>query len=982
ADSNLEEDEEDPKEDPIDYPANRGDDDDDEEDDDNDVDEDEDEEEEEHLASAYSVPPPVHRVTARMSIRDDPPTPFWSEEEIARLLAIPSPPPSPISLWSSPLPQIPSPPLPVSPPLTVSPPLPISPPPLPASPTYPLGFRAAMIRQRAEDVAPSTYILASRSETPPSGTPPLLPISLLIPSLPLLLPSNDCRADRLEVCLPPRKRLCIALGPRYEVGESSSAPTARPTGGFRADYGFVAILDDETRRDPKRYVGYGITDAWDDMDTDEIYVRMDDAHDDRSLMSGRLNMLFRDRRAHARTALLIEIEARLSHEDCSLASSRLRSTGISCKDTKTCYYSADTVFERNGIKKNYHSPNPADKPLPATSETNAQLNAMIDQGVTDAMADNVSRQKPECNDSHNRELKLEGQRCLRYTQLLCGKPKSKFPLLYSSADLKKKMTDKYYPRGEIKKLEAELWNLKVKESDKIERYVGGLPDMIHGSVVASKPKTMQESIEIATELMDKKICTFAERQTKNKRKHDDNQQQQRQENKRQNTGRAYTAGSSEKKPYEGSKPLCAKCNYHHNGPMTIRLYVLPNATSATELTISPVTGHFKRDCPKLKNNNRGNQGGNGNAPAKVYAVGRAGTNPDSNTIRGCTLNLLNHPFNIDLMLVELGSLDVIIGMDWLEKYQAVIVCAEKIIRIPWGNETLIVRGDKSDRGNETRLNIISCTKTQKYILKGCPIFLAHVTRKETEDKSEKKRLEDILILKFDLNWDDLMHNFTKVYVAMMRDVAPSTYILASRSETPPSGTLPLLPIPLPTSSSPLLLPSIDRRANKPEVCLPPRKRLCIALGPRYEVDESSSAPTARPTGGFRADYSFVATLDDEIRHDLERDDTDEIYGRLDDTQDARAVLSGRLNLLQRDRPSHDYTTLLMKRETRLSHEAWRQSMDASDTVRSEVRALRTTVLAQQTEMAALRAVIALQGQQGPASGLAQPEIPKEAGSSS
>ncbi|GJZ19078.1 hypothetical protein Tco_0555668 [Tanacetum coccineum] len=97
------------------------------------------------------------------------------------------------------------------------------------------------------------------------------------------------------------------------------------------------------------------------------------------------------------------------------------------------------------------------------------------------------------------------------------------------------MTDKYCPRVEIKKLEAELWNLKVKgtdvigynqrfqevallcfrmfpeESDKIERYVGGLPDMIHGSVVASKPKTMQEAIEIATVLMDKKIRTFAER---------------------------------------------------------------------------------------------------------------------------------------------------------------------------------------------------------------------------------------------------------------------------------------------------------------------------------------------------------------------------------------------------------------------------------------------------------------------------------------
>ncbi|GJV54764.1 hypothetical protein Tco_1455769 [Tanacetum coccineum] len=98
------------------------------------------------------------------------------------------------------------------------------------------------------------------------------------------------------------------------------------------------------------------------------------------------------------------------------------------------------------------------------------------------------------------------------------------------------------------------------------------------------------------------------------------------------------------------------------------------------------------------------------------------------------------------MLLDLGSLDVIIGMDWLAKYQVVIICAKKIILIPWGNETLIVRGDESDQGNETRLNIISCTKTQKYMLKGCPIFLEHVTTKETKYKSKKKRLEDVPIV--------------------------------------------------------------------------------------------------------------------------------------------------------------------------------------------------------------------------------------------
>ncbi|GJT02831.1 putative reverse transcriptase domain-containing protein [Tanacetum coccineum] len=99
------------------------------------------------------------------------------------------------------------------------------------------------------------------------------------------------------------------------------------------------------------------------------------------------------------------------------------------------------------------------------------------------------------------------------------------------------------------------------------------------------------------------------------------------------------------------------------------------------------------------------------------------------------------------MPVEMGSFDVIIGMDWLSKYQAVIVCAEKIVLIPYGNETLIIRGDGSNQGSETRLNIISSTRTQKYMLKGCQVFLAHVTTKEAEDKSEEKRLEDVPILR-------------------------------------------------------------------------------------------------------------------------------------------------------------------------------------------------------------------------------------------
>nr|GFC41195.1 hypothetical protein [Tanacetum cinerariifolium] len=184
-------------------------------------------------------------------------------------------------------------------------------------------------------------------------------------------------------------------------------------------------------------------------------------------------------------------------------------------------------------------------------------------------------------------------------------------------------TEKYCPRNEIKKLEMELWDLKVK---------GGLPDMIHGSVVASKPKTMQEAIEIATELMDKKIRTFAERETVSKRKFENTSrntqnQQQQHSNKRQNTGRVYTTASGEKRQYGGSRPLCAKCNYHHDGPCA------PKSCQKSACYECGVQGYFKRECPKLKNNNNhGNQGGRNNAPARVYAVGHAGTDPDTNVV--------------------------------------------------------------------------------------------------------------------------------------------------------------------------------------------------------------------------------------------------------------------------------------------------------------------------------------------------------------
>ncbi|GJT32552.1 putative reverse transcriptase domain-containing protein [Tanacetum coccineum] len=146
---------------------------------------------------------------------------------------------------------------------------------------------------------------------------------------------------------------------------------------------------------------------------------------------------------------------------------------------------------------------------------------------------------------------------------------------------------------------------------------------------------------------------------------------------------------------------------------------------------------FKKGLPQWKKQETG----------KWKAVARDMQWEVNTVLLGCTLNFLNHPFHVDLMPVEMGTYDVIIGMDWLTKYQAVIDCAKKIVRIPFGSEILIFHGDGSRNKCGTRLNIISCTKAQKYLLQGCHVFLAHITIKETGDKSKKKQLQDVPIVK-------------------------------------------------------------------------------------------------------------------------------------------------------------------------------------------------------------------------------------------
>nr|GEV64693.1 hypothetical protein [Tanacetum cinerariifolium] len=281
---------------------------------------------------------------------------------------------------------------------------------------------------------------------------------------------------------------------------------------------------------------------------------------------------------------------------------------------------------------------------------------------------------------------------------------------------------------ELMKLMAEM---VPEEEDKVERYIRGLPDTIEGNPPLKRKNARGQIV-----------------------------------------ARAYTAGNNERNGYNGPFPLRNKCKLHHEGPCTKGQVVNQRVVTCFECGRQ---GHYRSDCPKLKYQNCGNKAGNkngiGEARGKAYVLGGGDANLDSNVVkvltpntldvsyvveladerisktntilRGCTLGLLGHPFNTDLMPVELGSFNVIISMDWLANHYAVIVCDEKIVRIPYGDEVLIVQGDRGSKGEKLNLSIISCTKTQKYIKRGCPVFLAQVVKKETKDKSKEKRLEDV-----------------------------------------------------------------------------------------------------------------------------------------------------------------------------------------------------------------------------------------------
>nr|GEX20808.1 putative reverse transcriptase domain-containing protein [Tanacetum cinerariifolium] len=392
----------------------------------------------------------------------------------------------------------------------------------------------------------------------------------------------------------------------FETDESAATPPPPPPSyrttsrmsaywGYRADYGFIGTLDAELRRDRVREIGYEITDVWEDLteaikevppttiaelsqrvtdlvttvmqDTNEIYVWFADAQDDRAFLRGQ-------------PTCYVEIGITISTQLCLL---RVR---LELPERhERSLWAVKMPPKRNAATTT------------TTPMTDTQIKALIAQGVVDALAEREADRSRNGDDSH------DSGRVVGLTQWF-GRMESvshisncvvRNQVKYATCTLLGNALTWW--NSHVKTIGHDAaygmpWRMFPEESDKVKKYVGGLPDMIQGRVMA-EPQANQKGIG------------------------------------------SYECGAQ---------------------------------------------GHFKRECPKLKNKNHGNQGGNGNAPAKI-------------------------------------------------------------------NEILIVRGDGHNRVNETRLNIISCTKTQKYMLKGCHVFLAHVTTKKTEDKSGEKLLEDVPIVR-------------------------------------------------------------------------------------------------------------------------------------------------------------------------------------------------------------------------------------------
>ncbi|GJS20129.1 putative reverse transcriptase domain-containing protein [Tanacetum coccineum] len=369
---------------------------------------------------------------------------------------------------------------------------------------------------------------------------------------------------------------------------------------------------------------------------------------------------------------------------------------------------------------------------------------------------------------------------------------------------------------EVQRMEHELWNLKVKKYDvvaytqrfnelalmcprmvepervKVDAYTRGLTDNIKGEVTSSKPANLNEAVRMAHKLMEQKSQARDARILEGKKQKWENLQSgnssgkgNRRDNSHQtlqNSQKQGNARAMATTPTDGKLPLCERCFTRHVGQCTIKChkcrkvghkarYCKKNSV-ATGANTQPILTYY--DC--------GEQGSDRSfmnirfsslldiKPIKIegsYEVELAdGRIVSTDTIlKGCTLSLVNHVFEIDLMPIEFRTFYVIIGMDWLVKHDAIIV--------------------------------ISCIKARKYVERGCHLFLAHVA----ENKSKEKRMEDMPVI----------HDFPEVFPEELPGLPPPRQV---------DFRIDLVPRVAPVARAPYrLAPSKMKDSSVPLMCI-------------------------------------------------------------------------------------------------------------------------------------------------------------------
>nr|GEW79020.1 hypothetical protein [Tanacetum cinerariifolium] len=519
--------------------------------------------------------------------------------------------------------------------------------------------------------------------TAPDASP--LPPHLHMP------PPVDRRDDISETEMPPRKRLCLSTpGSKYKAGESS---TARPTGDQGIDE--LAKLHEH--------------------DTHDLYALLEDAQDSRTHMQQTKIAELRetDRRHQAQMVETLRVMGDIRREMGDMQAELL---ALREQPRRARQPGGDARV-----------PNYQDAPRDADRRNQEARNRVVD-------------------------LKVKENNVLAYTE-------------------------------RFQELTLICTKFVADETEKIDKYVSGLLDNIYGSVKASKPKTLDEIFELANDLMDQKLCTYAERQTNNKRKANDsfenNHGHQQQTPKRQNVAKVYNIGTGKRKSYSGNFP---KCHFHHNGPCAQKCHKCNkvgdfacDCRSSGNTNIEnaqrnnganpkgngcfecEATRHFKRDCPKLKNKDEEKV----NAPGWAHAVGNAekrgnaSRNPDSNVVTG-TFLLNNHYASIlfdtgadrSFISTALSSLIDIVPTP-LENSYDVELADGKIVRV----DTIMQGFTLNFLNHPFNIDlmlvelVISCSKAQEYMAKGCRIFLAQISAKKGEDRSEGKQLEDVPVVR-------------------------------------------------------------------------------------------------------------------------------------------------------------------------------------------------------------------------------------------